>query len=201
MKKTVVGSCILVGCLAAPPAFGYEAGDLLVRAGLHSVDPKSDNGDIVEVGDGTRPTLDVTYMFSRNWGVELLAAVPFEHDVRLADGGDKVATVKHLPPTVSLLYHFLPDAPVKPYLGLGLNVTFFFDEDTRGALEGADLELDTSIGPAAVAGVDIELGSRWFLNANVRYLDIDTDAELDGTKLENVEIDPFAFGVSVGYRF
>lgn len=201
MKHSTVTSCILAGCLAAAPAFGYEAGDLLVRAGFHTVDPKSDNGDLVDVEEDTRLTVDVTYMLSRNWGVELLAAVPFEHDVALADGGDKVATVKHLPPTVSLLYHFLPDAPVKPYVGVGLNVTFFFDEDTRGALDGTDLELDTSVGAAAVAGVDVDLGSNWFLNASVRYLDIDTDAELDGVKLGKVEIDPFAFGMSVGYRF
>ena len=70
-----------------------------------------------------------------------------------------------------------------------------------GALDGADLSLDTSVGAAAVAGVDVELGSNWFLNADVRYIDIDTDANVDGTRLERVEIDPLAFGLSVGYRF
>lgn len=203
MKRSTFPACALAGCLAAAlaaPVHAHEGGDLLLRAGLHIVDPKSDNGDIVEVADDTMVTFDATYMFTPNWGVELLAALPFEHDISLANG-PKVASTKHLPPTVSAIYHFAPNAQFQPYVGAGLNVTFFFDEDTRGPLAGADLDLDTSVGLAAVAGIDVDMGGNWFLNADVRYLDIDTDAKLNGVKLETVEIDPWALGVSVGYRF
>src|SRR5690606_27138917 len=106
---------------------------------------------------------DVTYMLSPNWGVQLLAALPFEHDIELADGGTRVASTKHLPPTFSVLYHFMPEAQFQPYLGVGVNVTMFFDEDTRGPLEGADLDLDTSVGAAAVAGIDVDLGGNWYV--------------------------------------
>jgi outer membrane protein len=185
---------------AAPAAVSHEAGDWLVRGGFHSIQPKSDNGDVVEVKNDTMFTFDVTYMMTRNWGVELLAALPFEHDIALVDG-PTVASTKHLPPTLSVVYHLLPEAAIQPYVGLGLNVTLFFDEDTRGPLDGSSLSLDTSVGAAAVVGVDIELGSNWFLNADVRYLDIETDAKLDGARLETVEIDPWAFGLNLGYRF
>lgn len=194
-------ACCLGAALLAPvPTLAHEAGDWIVRGGFHLVDPKSDNGDIVEVDDDTMFTFEIARMLTRNWEVQLLAALPFEHDIALVDG-PTVASTKHLPPTVSVAYHFLPDSPIQPYLGAGVNVTVFFDEDTKGPLAGADLDLDTSVGAAAVLGVDIDLGSNWFLNADVRYLDIDTDAELDGQKLETVEIDPWAFGLNVGYRF
>lgn len=186
--------------LAAPAALSHEAGNWLVRGGFHSIQPKSDNGDVVEVKNDTMFTFDVVYMITRNWGVELLAALPFEHDIALVDG-PTVASTKHLPPTLSVVYHLLPEAAIQPYVGLGLNVTLFFDEDTRGPLAGSNLSLDNSVGAAAVVGVDIELGSNWFLNADVRYLDIETDAKLDGVALETVEIDPWAFGLNLGYRF
>lgn len=196
----VVAACCVAAALAASPAAAHEAGDWIVRGGFHYVDPKSDNGDLVEVDSDTQFTFDVTYMFTQNWGIELLAALPFEHDIALVDG-PRVASTKHLPPTLSAVYHFAPGSPWQPYLGVGLNVTIFFDEDTRGALAGADLDLDTSVGLAAVAGVDIALGGDWFLNGTVRYLDIDTDAELDGVDVGKVKIDPWAFGLSLGYRF
>lgn len=193
-------ACALAAAVAAPAAVAREAGDWLVSAGFHTVDPKSDNGDIVEVDDDTMFTFNVTYMFTPNWGMELLAAAPFEHDISLVDG-PRVASTKHLPPTLSVVYHFMPDAQFQPYVGAGVNVTLFFDEDTRGALAGSDLDLDTSVGAAGVVGVDVALGGNWYLNADVRYMDIDTDAELDGADLGTVSIDPWAYGVGLKYRF
>ncbi|MFX3658275.1 MAG: OmpW/AlkL family protein [bacterium] len=192
--------CVVVSAFGPISAHGHEAGDWLIRAGFHNVDPKSDNGDIVTVADDTMFTFDVVYMMTANWGLELLAAAPFKHDIALVNG-PTVASTKHLPPTFSVVYHFLPDGRFQPYVGAGVNVTLFFDEQTRGPLAGSRLKLDDSVGAAAVVGVDVDLGSNWFLNADVRYFDIDTDAKLDGVELETVAIDPWAFGVNLGYRF
>jgi len=192
--------CCAGATLAAPKAAAHEAGDWILRVGFHHVDPKSDNGDVVEVEPDTMATFDVTYMITRHWAVELLAALPFEHDIELIDG-PTVASTKHLPPTLSGIYYFIPNGRVQPYVGAGINVTLFFDEQTSGALEGTNLSLDTSVGAAAVAGVDVAVTDRWFVNADVRYFDIDTDARLDGTDLETVEVDPWAIGFNIGYRF
>lgn len=194
--------------LASGSAFAVEKGDILLRAGFHNVDPKSDNGRVVElaadidVDDDTQITFDVTYMLTDNWGLELLAALPFEHDIKI--GGANAGSVKHLPPTISALYYFNPKSTVQFYAGVGLNVTIFFEEDERGPLAGTELELDTSVGPAVVLGIDIPLNDKWFLNADVRYFDIDTDATVTAPGLRltpDVEIDPFALGLNVGYRF
>lgn len=183
-----------------PAAQAQDAGDWIWRAGVHSVQPKSDNHPIVNVDDATMLTFNATYMLAPNWGVELLAALPFSHDINL-NGGGKVAETKHLPPTLSLQYHFNPAGSIRPYVGAGLNYTLFFSEDTTGALAGTDLSLDPSFGLAAQVGVDIAVNDAWFVNLDARWLDIDSDAELNGGDLGTVEIDPYAFGLSVGRRF
>ena len=189
----------VVVALAAMPGYA-DQGDWLVRVGAHSINPKSDNHSVVEVESATMATFNFTYFFRDAWAVEVLAALPFEHDIELVGGG-RVASTKHLPPTVSVQYHFRANDRVKPYVGVGVNVTEFFEEDTTGALAGSDLELDRSIGLAAQVGVDIDLNEAWFVNVDARYFDIDTDADLNGASLGTVEIDPWAIGLSVGIRF
>jgi outer membrane protein len=184
----------------ALPTQAQDAGDWIWRIGVHNVRPKSDNHDLVNVDAAASLTFNATYMLAPNWGVELLAALPFEHDINL-NGGGKVAQTKHLPPTLSLQYHFNPNGAWRPYVGAGVNYTLFFDEKTQGALAGTKLELDPSMGLAAQAGLDVQLGSDWFANVDARWLDIETDATVNGARIGNVVIDPLAFGLSIGRRF
>lgn len=200
MKKAITTS-VAAGLLVCSTAAFAEAGDILFRVGGSMVDPKSDNSPIVEVDDGTTLTFNGTYFFTDNIAVELLAAAPFKHDIDLVGGGT-VAETKHLPPTLSAQYHFIPNGSVRPYIGAGVNYTIFFEED----FDGADLELDNSFGLAAQIGVDFDIGENLFLNAEVRYIDIDTDAELTlpgGAKVDvgTVEIDPIVYGINLGFRF
>ncbi len=112
-----------------------------------------------------------------------------------------IGDTKQLPPTISVQYHFLPDSNFRPYVGLGLNYTFFFDESTEGALSGSDLKLDDSWGLAAQVGMDFDVAPNWFLNVDVRYIDIESKAKLDGVSIGTVEIDPWVVGFNVGTRF
>jgi len=197
-KKPVA---VALALALAGSAGAADASDWIVRVGGHYVDPKSDNHPVVSVDSGQSLTFNATYMFAPNWGVELLAAWPFSHDITLNADGSKVGETKHLPPTLSLQYHFLPDGKIRPYVGAGLNATIFFDEKTTGALAGTDLKLDDSFGVAGQVGVDFALSGDWMINLDVRYMDIDTDASLDGTGIGSVAIDPWAYGLSVGRRF
>ena len=199
MKRAAAIVCIL-GLAGLPAAQAQDAGDWIWRVGVHNVRPKSDNHDVVNVDTSASVAFNATYMLAPSWGVELLAALPFAHDVNL-NGGGKAAETKHLPPTLSLQYHFNPDGAWRPYAGAGLNYTLFFHEKTTGALAGADLKLDPSWGLAAQLGLDVNLGSDWFVNVDGRWFDIDTDATLNGARLGTVAIDPYAFGLSIGRRF
>lgn len=197
-KKPVA---VALALALAGGAGAAQAADWIVRVGGHYVDPKSDNHPVVSVDSGQSLTFNATYLFAPNWGVELLAAWPFCHDITLNADGSKVAETKHLPPTLSLQYHFLPDGKIRPYVGAGLNATIFFDEKTTGALAGSDLSLDDSFGIAGQVGVDFALSDVWMINVDVRWIDIDSDATLDGVGIGSVAIDPWAYGLSVGRRF
>lgn len=171
-----------------------------IRVGAHFVEPDSDNGGLVDVKSGVSPTFDITYRINPNWHLEILAAVPFNHDIALV-GGTKVAATDQLPPTVSLQYHFLPDATFRPFVGLGANATIFFNEETTGALSGTVLNLDPSFGLAASLGADMQIGKNWFASAVVRHIEIETDATLDGVDIGSVTIDPIVYGLNLGWRF
>ncbi len=177
-----------------------EAGTWIGRVGITTVYPKSNNSEIVDVESGTSLNLNAVYFFSENWAIDVLAAWPFGHDIELKDGTE-VGDTDHLPPTVSIQYHFNPAARFYPYVGVGVNYTRFFSEDTTGPLAGADLSLDDSFGLAVQLGADWQLNENWFLNVDARWMDIDTEAKLDGVSIGDVEIDPVVYGISLGYKF
>lgn len=204
MLKTALAAALASGLMTGV-AEAYQAGDWLVRAGIWGIYPKSDNLNLgpntdINVDDSYSLGFNITYMATPNIGIELLGAWPFSHDISLSGVGT-IGDTKQLPPTISVQYHFLPDSNFRPYVGLGLNYTFFFDESTEGALSGSDLKLDDSWGLAAQVGMDFDVAPNWFLNVDVRYIDIDTKAKLDGVSIGTVEIDPWVVGFNVGTRF
>jgi outer membrane protein len=195
---------IALGGLAAP-AFAQQAGEWTFSVGAHQVNPKSDNGSLaggtvpIEVDSDVRPTITAEYFVRDNLGIEVLAAWPFEHDINVPGAG-RVGSTKHLPPTVSLQYHF-GQGTVKPFIGGGINYTRFFSTETTGALAGTDLELDDSFGLAAHVGIDFEVGERGSIRVDARWMDIDTDAKINGVDVGTVEIDPLVYGVAYVFKF
>ena len=212
--------------LVTSPALAYEAGTWVLRAGVGVVAPDSDNLVVddgidtitVNVDDGTSVTLMGTYMFSPNWGFDVLASWPFNHDINvtITDNVDpgfdpisaKIAETDHLPPTFSLQYHFLPDGTFQPYVGAGINWTTFFNTDVEQALVDLgieDIDLDDSFGLALQVGADFMLGDRWLVNFDLRWIDIESDLEATALgvsgELGTVKIDPWVYSLNLGYRF
>jgi len=201
LRRTLLVATTAAVVVFSSAASAHQHGDWLVRVGVGNVDPKSSNGLVASVDSGVALVFNGTYFFSPNLGFEILAATPFSHDIKLASDGTKVGETKHLPPTFSLQYHFVPDGAFRPYVGAGLNYTLFFDEETTGPLAGSSLSLDDSFGLAAQLGADFDLSERMFLNFDLRWIDINTDAELDGVALEEVEIDPLVYSLTLGWTF
>ena len=205
MNKTTL-SLVIAGmlCVAAPAGALAAEGDWLFRAGMSQVAPKDNNlrlapGVVLDVDKDERFTFDITYMIRDNWGIELLAADTFAHGFNVYQnntappilGGE----VEHIPPTLSLQYHFMPDSRFRPYIGAGVNYTLFSNEEPSG------LDLDNSFGLAAQAGFDYGINENWFVNYAIRWIDIDADATLGGDKLGTIEIDPWVYSLNLGYRF
>lgn len=199
-----LAAALVLGGLAAP-AFAQQAGEWTFAVGAHQVNPKSDNGSVaggtldVEVGSNVRPTITAEYFVRDNLGIEVLAAWPFEHDISIKGVG-QVGSTKHLPPTVSLQYHF-GEGKVKPFVGAGINYTLFMSEETEGALAGSDLELDDSFGLALHAGIDFKVGEKGAIRIDARWIDIDTDAKLNGVDIGTVNIDPLVYGAAYVFQF
>lgn len=230
MNKSLLGASLFALALAAPVAHAYEAGDILVRAGAITVNPKDDSGH-VRVDQGPRaPTdlggkatlssdtqlgLNFAYMFTSHWGIELLAASPFSHDVKLkgtAVGAGKLGSLKQLPPTLSVVYYPLDSASkFQPYVGAGINYTWIYDESVSGSAKQAgfsNLKAENSWGWAAQIGADYMITDKWMINGQVRYIDISTKATVDnnalgqGTRAKvNVDVDPLVYMVGIGYKF
>jgi outer membrane protein len=202
----------LLATLLATSAQAYQAGDIILRAGAAGVLPTGESDDIaglpagakVEADDAWSLGLTGTWMATNNIGIGLLAAWPFDHDIE-AKGTisslDTVGETKHLPPTVTLQYHFDTGSKLHPYVGAGINYTYFFDEDTKGALSGASLDIDDSWGLAGELGVDYELQNDWLVSGQVWYIDISTEASVTGLPKFDVDIDPWVVMFSVGKKF
>jgi outer membrane protein len=226
MKATKLAIALLAATgLSAitAPAMAYEAGDWLVRGRIVHINPNDDSGTLtldgtdsnakgVKVDNDTIPELDITYMITKNWGAELILGYS-DHTVTAEKSWSTLGDVidsKVLPPTLTLQYHFMPDSNIRPYVGAGINYTYFFDEKVVGPAlpaSGSKVKLEDSWGLAFQAGVDISINEDWFFNADVKYIDIDTKAKfsnvIDGTHSASIsaDIDPFVFGVGIGRRF
>lgn len=202
----LLASLALALSSAAAPAMAQSKGDWTLSAGVHQVAPKSNNGSLaggtlkVDVDSDIKPTITGEYFIADNLGIEVLAALPFKHDINIAGLG-RVGSTKHLPPVVTLQYHFNSQGKVSPFLGAGVNYTTFFSEETGGALAGSTLKLDDSWGLAAHAGLDFAISEKAALRVDLRWMDIDSKVKLDGQKLGTVNIDPLAYGVSYVVAF
>lgn len=203
MKTFILPVALAAGWLASAPLQAQE-GPWMVRLRAVSLQPadKSDAApglpaDAIHVSSKTIPEVDISYFFTGNLAAELVLTVPQEHDVTVS--GAKVGTFKELPPTLTAQWHFLPGQTVDPYVGLGLNLTLISDVKLA---DGA-LDLDkTSVGLAAQVGVDFKVAKQCFINLDAKYVQIRSDVKTAaGAKVTAVKVDPFLFGVGVGYRF
>ena len=113
---------LVAGSLAAPIAAQAQEGPWLVRVRAVNLDSanKDTTGLALSVNNKTIPEIDFSYFVTPNIAAELILTVPQKHTVYA--GGTAIGSLKHLPPTLTVQYHFT-GLPVKPYVGAGLNYT------------------------------------------------------------------------------
>lgn len=177
-----------------------EQGDWLMRARLLQLRPSvSSTIGTLDVSNEITPEVDFSYFFTENIAAELILATQ-RHTVKNA--GVDLGKVSHLPPTVTLQYHFMPKETFRPYVGAGLNYTRFYN--TSIALGATPLNVDqNSWGAAVQAGFDYALDKKWFLNFDVKKIWIKTDVKngTTGAFVSSLKIDPVVVGVGVGFKF
>jgi len=151
----------------------------------------------LDVEDQWAPELDFTYFFNKNVAAELILATA-RHEVTL--NGASLGKVSVLPPTLTLQYHFTDLGKLKPYVGAGVNVTWFYNDGLK--LGNTELGVDsTSVGAALQVGVDYEIQKNWYLNFDAKYIWLNTDVTAGGATITTLDIDPWVWGIGIGYRF
>lgn len=220
MRSLLIGATMLMASTEVAMA---AQGDWLVRLRGIVVAPTENSTDVTQLPAGSRvgvenavvPELDFTYFLTDNIAAELILATS-PHDI-VAEGPiaglGEIAEVMVLPPTLTLQYHLMPEGDfIRPYVGVGVNYSIFYSQDATDSLVNTlgqtDVDLDDSVGVAFQLGADFPINDRWFLNADVKYIQIDTDATLtsvaDGettVRTVEVDLDPIVAGVGVGFRF
>lgn len=152
--------------------------------------------DRIHVDNKTIPEVDISYFFTKNIATELILTYPQKHDVTL--DGSKIGSIKHLPPTLTVQYHFMPEASFRPYVGAGINYTTFSGVNL---LNGAGSLEHDSFGLALQAGADVAIDKNWSINFDLKKVQIRSDVFISGTKASRVKVDPVLLGVGIGYRF
>ena len=198
MKKNLLAVAVLCA-LTSGAAFAQQAeSPWLVRVRAVHLDSanKDSTGLGLSVNNKTIPEVDISYFFNKNVAAELILTVPQKHDLSSSVLGGRIGSLKHLPPSLLLQYHF--DAPgFKPYVGAGVNYTRFSNVNLPA---GVDIDRN-SWGGALQVGVDIPLNKNLSLNFDVKKVYIKTDVFAGGVKAGTFKVDPVLVGVGLGWRF
>jgi outer membrane protein len=217
-----IAACALVAASATAQAL--DKGDILLRVRAIDVVPNDSSSGIKPAGGSPVPgsgvsvssaatvEADISYMWTSNIGMELIAATT-SHTIKdngvvvgaLDLTGDVIGVTGVLPPTLTLQYHFNPDGVFRPYVGAGINYTIFYRE--KSGINGLSLKIDNSVGAAGQIGVDYSLNSRWFANLDLKYINMKTTAKLSNAATgataytTDVKIDPWVVGLGIGTTF
>lgn len=201
LSRIAAGALLAASTVFAAPVHAKQ-GDIIARLRAISIQPSvSAGGTLGQLGTGVNnaivPELDFTYMATQNIGVELILATS-RHQVTSNSGA--LGGVNVLPPTLLLQYHFSPAGKIRPYVGAGLNYTYFYNDGLQAGGTPVSVKR-SSFGPALQAGVDVQVTRRVFVNADIKKIWMRTSAAIGDTQLGSLKIDPLVVGVGVGMRF
>jgi outer membrane protein len=198
MKKHVIASAALCALLSVPAfAQAPATGPWLVRVRAVHLDSANNDSTGLDLSINNKwlPEVDVSYFVTPNIAAELILTVPQKQTVKA--GATEIGTLRHLPPTLTAQYHFMPTGAFRPYVGAGVNFTHFSSVNLPA---GVDIKR-SSWGPAVQAGVDFPIGKNMVLNVDVKKVYIRTTVSAAGADIGKFKVDPVLFGVGVGWRF
>jgi outer membrane protein len=192
MKKILLAVVLIAGLPTVA-----QAEDWMMRVRALDIVPDVKTSPTVaglDVSNEWTPEVDFTYFVTPNIGMELILATQ-RHEVSL--NGTSLGKLNHLPPTLTVQYHFNPAPTIKPYIGAGLNYTTFYNVDLAPGLT-VDKH---SFGGALQAGVDIAISQNGYINLDVKKIWIGTEVRNGGAKLTDLGINPVVWGIGYGFRF
>lgn len=148
------------------------------------------------------PELDISYYFTENFAAELILGTTYSKiSGKNAIDGLDVGKVWLLPPTLTMQYHFTNFGAFKPYVGAGVNYTFFYNQKEHSA---DYMKVKNTFGGALQIGFDYMIDDHWGFNFDVKklYLRPKFDVTVAGQEMTGkAKLDPWLIGTGITYRF
>jgi outer membrane protein len=167
----------------------------------------------LDVRDKSTLLFSVSQRINEHFDAEIVLGVPPRHDVvgtgTLAPFGT-ISRVRQAAPTAFLNYSFFEgSAAFRPFVGVGVNYTRFYDAASTASGDLASggptrIVLTKSTGMAAQAGFTYKFDQRWSLCASVVRADVESDLTATTGSIErktNIKFNPTAVSASLGYTF
>lgn len=239
--KILTATTLVSAMLASMPIQALEKGDILLDVRVLNITPDVGINSItnmdgsqftsstaapvnagIDVDDGNSLGIDITYMMTNNFGIELMLDTSSKHDINGtgALAGVKIGDTTVLPPSLIATWHFMTNNNIRPYVGAGLNYTMFFSENTTNgftstidtvvtggtsAVTSTSVDVDDSFGIILQAGVNIDINKDWYVSLDAKYLDLDTTATVQANGADAVKVDfdlnPLIVGIGIGTSF
>jgi outer membrane protein len=179
------------------------------------------NGTGAEIESADTLGIAFTHFFTDNISGEFVVGIPPKHDVK-GDGSfsqyGKLGSVRQWSPALLVKYHFFEaKTKFRPYVGIGVNYTWFTDETisnqnfvNREVLPGGKMtaSAESSWNPVFNIGANYAVTDNWFVGLSVSYLPLSAKATLTTTNgpvtivsHTKIKIDPVVTFLNVGYRF
>ena len=176
------------------------AGGFQVKVGGSVIAPTADTtlapGVVVQGDHEFAFTPSVEYFFGDTpFSAEVLLANPINHDVLL--NGEKVASVRQLPPTITAKYNFKNSTRFTPYIGVG--GTAFIAWHEKGLVD----DVKNTYGFAGQLGFNFQPADakNWGVYMDVRYADLSPEVKLvNGTKFD-LDLNPMVYTLGYSYKF
>ena len=144
--------------------------------------------------------LTLEYFVTPNFSAELVAAIAHV-DLQLNDNKMSGGEAWLLPPSLYVKYHPMPQWKISPYVGVGVDWVYAWDETVN--ITGTDyaLDIEDSFGWAAKAGADIKITENLYANIDIMYLNNETEASIGGGDDIDVDLKVWSYNIGMKYRF
>lgn len=199
MKKIACVALVMMSAQLSHAAL--EMDRVKLRLGVTQIEPKSHPGDLYDgtsthIGNSYALTASNLYFLTPNVALDLLVGSAPKHDIY--GDGQKIGHTRYLPPTLSVQYNFNPEGRFNPYLGAGVNYTYYLNEKL---ISEDKLSITNSFGFAATLGMDYKINRNISLGAELRYIDVNSDIRINGVTVGNGDVNPVLYNLNLGYRF
>ena len=184
-------------------------GRALYVASATTSDELGDTGLTLDMKSGFGLDFEASVMFSQRFGAEFSIGAT-AHRLDLTGGeccdvdGGRVWLV---PLTAIAQYHVQVYGQWDPYIGLGITyIAPIYKLSTDLSDAGIEeLDIEGGAGLAAQVGLNYRLDNRWYVNLDLRYLDVSLEARVSTDEADlppvTLDIKPFVIGLGVGYRY